>query len=575
MTNPDWDVAIVGGGPGGSTTGTLLKKYRPDLRVLILEREQFPREHIGESQLPVISEVLDEMGCWEKVEAADFPIKIGATFRWGQTPELWDFEFLPLGEFKNEPRPAKYEGPRRQTAFQVDRAVYDDILLRHAAECGCVVRQGTAVAKVNHEGDRVSGLTLSTGETVTARYYVDASGNAAVIRRAMGVAVDCPTHLKNIAIWDYWENAEWAVEIGVGGTRIQVMTVGYGWLWFIPLGPKRTSLGLVCPASYYKERGLPPEALYEEALRLDDRIARLIANATRTGRVRTTTDWSFLADRTVGANWFLVGECAGFADPILSAGLSLTHTGARELAYTILELDRGGHDRDWLLSHYDRLQRQRVGQHIRFADFWYAANGQLTDLQEHCQEIAREAGLDLTAKQSWAWLARGGFAVDVAGQAGLGGYSLAAVKGITARFADEPAVWRLNDVNVLELDLTGATQETIPVYDAGKITAAAAYLRAGHRLVSVGIYDLILRLLAQPTDIATLVRQLGAEFARQHPPAHVRVAVLHAFQVLEVMLSEGWVRGTFDPTKPRLALETPQEGEYIHTNRDPSGGTRA
>src|SRR5262245_47587598 len=211
-----YDVAIVGGGPGGSTVGTLLKKYAPQLRVLILEREQFPREHIGESQLPVISEVLDEMGCWDKVEAADFPIKIGATFRWGKTPELWDFEFLPLGEFKNEPRPARYEGARRQTAFQVDRAIYDELLLRHAAECGCEVRQGTAVAKVNHEGDRITGLTLSTGETITARYYVDASGNAAVIRRAMGVPVDCPTHLKNIAIWDYWENAEWAVEIGVG-----------------------------------------------------------------------------------------------------------------------------------------------------------------------------------------------------------------------------------------------------------------------------------------------------------------------------------------------------------------------
>ena len=92
--------------------------------------------------------------------------------------------------------------------------------------------------------------------------------------------------------------------------------------------------------------------------------------------------------------------------------------------------------------------------------------------------------------------------------------------------------------------------------------------RGNHRLVCIGIYDLIARLLARPTDVATLVRQLGAEFARAHPPQHVRVAVLHAFQVLEVMLSEGWVRGTFDPTKPRLALETPQEGEYIHTNRD-------
>src|ERR1043165_8999520 len=91
-----YDVAIIGGGPGGSTLGSLLRKYEPKCRVIILEKEEFPRDHIGESQLPPISDVLNEMGCWDKVEAANFPIKVGATFRWGKTPELWDFEFLPI-----------------------------------------------------------------------------------------------------------------------------------------------------------------------------------------------------------------------------------------------------------------------------------------------------------------------------------------------------------------------------------------------------------------------------------------------------------------------------------------------
>src|SRR5687768_14506989 len=115
MSEQEYDVAIIGGGPGGSTLGTLLRKYEPSIKVLILEREIFPRDHIGESQLPPISAVLDEMGCWDKVEAADFPIKVGATFRWGASPELWDFEFLPLADFRNEPRPGKYQGFRKQT----------------------------------------------------------------------------------------------------------------------------------------------------------------------------------------------------------------------------------------------------------------------------------------------------------------------------------------------------------------------------------------------------------------------------------------------------------------------------
>lgn len=566
----DFDVAIIGGGPGGTTTGSLLKKYQPGLRVLILEREKFPRDHIGESQLPVISDVLNEMGCWDKVEAANFPIKIGATFRWGKSPELWDFEFLPIKDFKDEPRPAKYAGQRRQTAFQVDRSIYDNILLRHAEEMGCVVREETGVREILSEGDTVTGLRLTTGEVITARHYVDASGNAAILRRAMGVQIDCPTKLKNIAIWDYWENAEWAVEIGVGGTRIQIMSLGYGWLWFIPLGPTRTSLGLVCPAEYYKQSGKTPEQLYSEAVHSEARISKLVRNATRTGKVSTTNDWSFLADRCYGANWFLVGECAGFADPILSAGMALTHTGARELAYTLLEINRGQHDRDWLCKHYNHFQRTRVLQHMRFADYWYSTNGQFTDLKEHCQAIAKEAGLNLTAKQSWAWLAQGGFAVDVAGQTGIGGYSLAAVKGIAAKLNDESAEWQLNSVNVLRLNTDGARTDTIPVYSNGRITAAKLYERDNNRLIATGIYGLLLQLLAQPTDVATLLKNLQITFySSPATRGHMRTAIQHAVTTLEVMLNEGWVVGTLDPSRARLNLQTVTEGEFVHANRDP------
>ncbi len=136
-TNTHFDVLILGGGPAGSTLGSLLKKYSTGLRVLIVEKEKFPREHVGESQLPPISAILDEMGCWEKVEAANFPIKIGVTYTWGQTTEPWDFEFLNLDDVReDEARPAGYQGWRKQTAFQVERSIYDKILLDHAAGLG-------------------------------------------------------------------------------------------------------------------------------------------------------------------------------------------------------------------------------------------------------------------------------------------------------------------------------------------------------------------------------------------------------------------------------------------------------
>ena len=147
-------------------------------------------------------------------------------------------------------------------------------------------------------------------------------------------------------MWDYWTNAEWAVEIGVGATRIQVRSLPYGWIWFIPIGPTRTSIGLVCPAEYYKDAGLSAEELYHKSLQLQPDIYKLLRHATARGEVVTCRDWSHLADRIIGENWFLCGEAAGFADPILSAGMTLAHHSARDAAYTILEYRRGEHDVD-------------------------------------------------------------------------------------------------------------------------------------------------------------------------------------------------------------------------------------
>lgn len=564
------DVAIIGGGPGGSTLGTLLRKYESQISVHIFEREKFPREHVGESQLPPIGDVLEEMGCWDKVEAANFPIKVGATFRWGRKAELWDFEFLPLADFKDEPRPAKYAGQRRQTAFQVDRSIYDEILLRHAEEFGCRVHEETQVVSVEHEADRVTHLVLNDGRRVKARWYVDASGHSGLLRRALGVEVTVPTALQNIAIYDYWENAKWAVEIGVGGTRIQVMSLKHGWLWFIPLGPTRTSLGFVCPAEHYKSLNTTPEKLYQEVVQADPRIAALVAGATCRGRVVTTKDWSFVSSRAFGENWFLVGEAVGFADPILSAGLTLTHTGARELAYTILALDRKEHEASWLKRNFEETQQKRVRQHIRFADFWYAANGQFVDLRENCQLIASEAGLNLTSNAAWRWLAQGGFTNDCVSQAGIGGYDLSAMKQVAQLFTTLPAKWALNDLNVLRLDLLSAKETTIPVYSKGKIVAVKCYVRGERRLALSGLFATLVKLLRQPTDIATIHNSLQKTFAQQLEPQHTRVAMQHHMQALEVMISDGWVVGKFDPRKSKLSMTTPDEGLHIHKHSEPA-----
>lgn len=549
-----YDVAIIGGGPAGSTAGAFLRKYGLAPKVLILERESFPRDHVGESQLPPLSRLLDEMGCWEKVEAAGFPIKVGATYRWGKSPELWDFDFLPKSRFlqADMTRPGRFEGPRRATAFQVDRAVYDKILLDHARDLGCEVREKTKVVRVVRDGDRVVSLELDSGEEVLARHYLDCSGHSGILRRAMGVDVTYPTGLQNIAIWDYWQNAEWAVEIGVGATRVQVMSLGYGWIWFIPLGPTRTSVGLVTPAEYFKTSGKTTAELYAQALAEDDRIRPLMARATSEGRLQSTKDWSFLASKHAGENWMLVGESAGFADPILAAGLTITQQAAKEAAFTILEGDRSEISRDWLSKEYERVQSQRVRNHIRFADYWYSANSQFADLKDFTAQIASENGLELSPEKAWAWLAQGGF-IDDETNFGVAGFALEQLKDLGAFLTDVGAEDAIHRNNVFRLDLDGAEPASFGIYSHGRVFRQSGYRRGEKTLPVAGAIELVVNVLRQASTGPQIGSALNSVQAlRGGDQAYMRQIFSRFNAALEAMIAEGWVRAEYDPRLPLL-----------------------
>jgi flavin-dependent dehydrogenase len=561
------DVVIIGGGPAGSTTASMLKKYNPKLDVLVLEREKFPREHVGESQLPPIGPILNEMGVWDKVEAANFPIKIGATFRWGNTRDLWDFQLYPADLFVDEPRPGKFKGQRMHTAWQVDRAIYDEILLDHSASMGAEVREETKVADIMREGDRVTGVRLEDGTIETGRYYVDATGSSGMLRRAMGIDIVEPSNLRNVAFWDYWVDADWAYSIGTGGTRILVLSIGYGWLWFIPVSDTRTSIGLVCPAEYFKNCGMTREELYAKALKDEPYIATLIKDAKPEGTMRATKDWSYYSQRMHGENWFLIGEAAGFADPILSAGLTMAHLSGKELAYTIMALDEGKLDSEWLKRELDDSQTRRVRQHIQFADFWYTANGCFTDCKEYTSLIAKEAGMSLTAHDAFQWFGSGGFIHENLGS-GFSGCEFDTMKDTIEVLTQTTATLECQKFNHFTLNLDGATIEEFAVYDQGKIIPVKRWRRGDETLPQSGLYYVIVQLLQHRSDLPFVFGQMAKAVMDKGLRNSIEGGLVFALGYLESMVRGGWVIGKVDPTITDFEFEFPKLRAGIRMNDD-------
>jgi flavin-dependent dehydrogenase len=554
-----FDCLILGGGPAASTVGSLLRRYRPDLSVMIVEREKFPRDHIGESMLPIMMSVLGEMGVYDKVEAQNFPIKVGSTYRWGISKDLWTLSFLdePLTD---APRPLPLEGQRFSVSFHVDRSIYDKLLLEHAEELGCEVHQQAKAVHIEKEGDKVVAVdvafTQEDGsekiERITAKYFVDATGATSTLRKAMGVEAEYPTNLRNIAVWDYWQDAKWAETLGVGGPRVQIMSVDWGWLWFIPITATRTSIGLVTHAEYYKKSGKSTEELYTQAIAQDPIVSELTREATRENHLRATKDWSYVAERLTGDNWFLAGDAAGFADPILSAGLTLAQVSARKVAYTILELEKGLHDEKWLKEEYSRTHRFNVLQHHRFAQFWYASNGCSKDLKEYCAEIAADAGITLGREAAFRWMATGGFTAgntpDVRGT----GFGMTGVSAIAGKIYGEETTWKIKQANVFKLNLEGAREDVIAVYKNGGIAPTKCYRRGDSELPMTFANSFVINALKTEEDGVCLYHRFSTAIKQLGQPEK---ALFYALEAMEAMVLEGWITAEVDESRPMMDFE--------------------
>jgi len=355
----DFDVAVVGGGPGGSSAATALA--RRGRRVVLLERERFPRFHIGESQLPWSNELFRALGVYDTITASGFVEKWGATFQsFGGGPEQYaDFAVA-------------VETPTPQT-FQVLRQTFDDVLLRHSAKCGVTVLEEHRVLDVSFDPDGVT-LRFADPEGV-ARHarvgvVVDASGRAGLIVKGFGRHELDPL-LQNIAVHAQFEGIPRAEGRRAGDIRMFTRP-DMGWLWMIPLSPTVISVGAVIPRSVHRaESKATAEESLAHYLAATPAATPLLARARRVSPARFDADYSYLATRMSGDRWVAVGDAAAFLDPIFSTGVLLAMQGGLEVAEAIDAGFSAGDLSSRIFVRYERIVRKRYRHFRRFAVGFY------------------------------------------------------------------------------------------------------------------------------------------------------------------------------------------------------------
>jgi len=308
-----YDIIIIGAGPAGSTTAALLaeKKYR----VLLIERDKFPRFKIGESLMPGTYWTLQRLGVLEKMQKSCFPQKYSVQFysRTGKASSPFYF-------FENDPHESS-------TTWQVLRSEFDQMLIENAQEKGAEVLQETAVHEILFDGDKAVGVRtkLPSGavQDFSAKVIVDATGQSALLARQLKLK-DTEPKLKKASIYTHFAGAYRDPGIDEGATLVMHTENQDSWFWYIPLPDDRVSVGVVGSIDYLlQNRNEEAQQIFDSEIEKCPALKPRLANAKQLFPVKTTKDFSYRASQMSGHGWVLVGDAFGFLDPIYSSGVFL------------------------------------------------------------------------------------------------------------------------------------------------------------------------------------------------------------------------------------------------------------
>ena len=379
----DFDVVVIGGGPAGATAATLIAK--DGHRVLLLEKEAFPRHQIGESLLPSTLDICRLLGVEEAIEQAGFVRKYGATWHWGSQSKIgWEFSFDEL---------PNVGGRTRTYSYQVQRARFDQLLLRNAACSGVEVREKHEATELLESEGNIAGLHIkdATGHPykVAAKYVVDASGHASRFHGMVGNRIYAE-QFRNLAIFGYFNGGKRLA--GRRSGNILNVTFNKGWFWYIPIADDVTSVGAVISA---RDAGLLRQgyaAAMNSFIESCPMIKEYLAAASPIteglyGGYRVRKDWSYCNTSFWRSGLALIGDAACFVDPLFSSGIHLATYAGLLLARSINTILRGEIQQDEVMKEFDTRYRLEYVYFRRFLERFYDTNLDKEDYFRHAKEI--------------------------------------------------------------------------------------------------------------------------------------------------------------------------------------------
>jgi halogenation protein CepH len=388
------DVVVVGGGPAGSVAATLLADAGH--RVLVLERDRFPRYHIGESLLSATLPILDAIGATPRIERHGFLQKPGGVFQWGRQREPWSFWF------REDPGGRPY-------AFQVVRAEFDHLLLQNARDHGVDVREEHAVTDVDTGGPTpvVRARARDGAELRLApRFVVDASGQSALIGRTHAYR-RFNEFFKNLAVFGYFRDAERLP--GDLANHILSAAFGDGWFWYIPLHDGTMSVGAVVDAKRWaKPTAADAEGVYRDLIARCPAIGDRLRAATLVSPIRVIRDYSYTSTRFAGPGYLMAGDAACFIDPVFSTGVHLACLAAFLGARAIDGVLRAEADEATALRAYEDTYRAAFERYLRFLYFFYDHNEDPDSYFWTARRILDHEPADLSLREAFVRLISGG-----------------------------------------------------------------------------------------------------------------------------------------------------------------------